>query len=279
VTTPSQVPVRYPSGVTSDYPWGPLANSGAGNPFFYQVLQDDFMGAVSGNENWQAVTSGTGATVTEVAGDGGQWLLTTSSSGAGTAGILGNKGNFVIPPAASTGTGLAATRFSSKKLFYLARINVTVVASTTIYAGLMPSTTTTSLPTDGLFFVFTNATTVALKAYSGSTNTWSVSIPAAVLTASYTNATWIDVGFYMDRLMNVYVFFGFPLVGWVPASAWTGVNNTTAAPPPLGAVAAYQVSTSGAWTPSTATTLTPGVIADATAETVYVDFMMASKER
>ncbi len=279
MTSPSQVPVRYPSGVTTDFPWGPLGNCGAGNPFFYQVLQDDFLGAVSGNENWQSVTSGTGATVTEVAGDGGQWLLTTSSSGAGTAGVLGNKGNFVIPPATSNGSGLTATRLSSKKLFFLARINTTTVASVTTYAGLMPSTTTTSLPTDGIFFVFTNATTVALKAYSASTLQWTVNIPAAVLTANYVNNAWVDIAFYYDRLQNVYVFFGFPLVGWLPASAWTGTNNTTAAPPPLGAVAAYQTGVSGTWTPSTATTLTPGVIATGTTQTVYVDFLMAAKER
>jgi hypothetical protein len=279
MTTPSQVPVRYPSGVTTDYQWGPLANSGAGNPFFYQTISDDFMGLVAGNENWATVTSGTGAAVAEVAGDGGQWLLTTSTAGAGTAGIKGNANNFFLPPATFSGAGLTATLYPSKKVFFLCRINVTTVASTTVYAGLVPSTTTTALPTDGIFFALTSASAGVLQAYSASAQLWSVAIPLTTLAGgAYANAQWLDLGFYMDRSQNVYAFAGFPLVGWLPPSAWTGINNVNAAPPALGAVAAYQTGVSGAWTP-TVVGLTPAVIASATIQTVYMDFLMASKER
>jgi hypothetical protein len=277
MTSPSQVPVRFPSGVTSDTVWGPLANCGSGNPFFYQIISDDLMGPLVGNDNWKSDLSGTGAAVAEVAGDGGIWLLTSSTAGAGTAGIIGNIGNFIIPPPAFTGTLLTATLFPSKKLFFLARISLAAPATSTLYAGLMPAATTTALPTDGLFFIFTNATTVALAAYSASTLLWSIPIPAAAITNWLGVNLWLDIGFYMDRLMNVYAFFGFPLVGWVPASAWTG-SGLASIPPPLGAVAAYQVSVSGAWTPSTAL-LTPGIILTGTTQTAEVDFLMAAKER
>ncbi len=280
MTTPSQTPTRFTAGISTDQPWQPLANYGmVANPFFYQLMQDDFMGTVTGNENWQSVTSGTGAAVAEVAGDGGQWRLTTSSAGAGTAGIVGNLGNFVLPPATYGGiAGLTGTTFPSKKMFFLSRINITTPASVTGFHGLMPSTTTTGTPTDGIVFNFTNLTTVALNAYSASTLQWSLPIPAAALTNWYAAAQWLDIGFYMDRLQNVYAFLGFPLIGFVPASAWSGTNNVNAVPPPLGAVAAYQTSVSGAWTPSTAN-LTLGAIFTGTTQTVYLDCMLAAKER
>jgi hypothetical protein len=283
MTTPSQAPARFPNGVSTDYQWGPMANFGLPNPFDYQVLYDDFFETIASNGNFATVTSGTGAAAALTAGDGGQLLLTSSTSGAGTAGVIGGRNNFFLPPATYTGTGLTATLFPSKKLFFFSRINITTIVGTTVYAGLMPAATTTALPTDGLFFIFTNATTVALAAYNASTLLWSVPIPAAALTAiPYANAQWIDFGFYMDRLQNVYAFFGFSLFGWQPASAWTGVNNVNAAPGPLGAVAAFQSVYNGAiinpWTP-TANGLTYGLLATGTAQTVYSDFIFAAKER
>ncbi len=279
MTSPSQVPARFPSGVSLDYPWGPFARNGAGNPFFYQQVYDDFMGAVSGNDNFKSVTSGTGATVTEVAGDGGQWLLTSSSSGAGTAGVIGNIGNFVIPPATYAGTGLTAVQYVGKKVFFACRINVTTVAAATIYAGLVPSGTTTSLPTDGIFFAITSATAGVLEAYSSSTKLWSITLPMATLSnnIAYGNAQWLDLAFEVDRGLNVSAFAGFPLFGWLPASAWTGTNNVNAAPGPLGKIAQY-VTPSAGWTPPTAN-LTPAVILTATALTCYVDFLYGAKER
>ncbi len=282
MTSPSQVPVRYPSGVSTDQVWGPLANFGQPNPFMYQIESDDLMGPISTDSDFVGVTSGTGAATTSVAGDGGLWLMTTSTAGAGTSGIIGQKNTFVLPPQAYTGTGLTSTLYPSKKVFFLARINVTNVAATTGYAGLIPSATTTALPTDGIFFVFTNAATVALAAYSGSTLLWSVPIPAAVLTLYYTNAAWVDIGFYMDRMQNVYAFMGYPLVGFLPASAWSGVNNVNAQPVPKAAVAAYQSVYNGAivnpWTPTTAA-LTPGIIMSGAVQTAYADFILAAKER
>lgn len=281
MTSPSQVPVRYPSGVSTDYPWGILANFGQPNPFMYQVVADDFFGLYTGDELIATVLNGTGAAVANVAGDGGQLLLTTSTAGAGTAGIKGIANNFFLPPALYTGTGLTATLYPSKKVFFATRINVTAVATTTLYAGLFPQGTTTALPTDGIFFSISNATTGALVAYSGSTLQWSISIPLATLAGgAYANAQWIDLGFYMDRSQNVYAFAGYPYFGWLPPSAWSGINNVNAAPPPAGPVAAYQTgpNNANAWTPTTAG-LTYGLIAAGTTQTVYTDFIFAAKER
>lgn len=278
MTAPSQVPVRYPSGVSTDQVWGPLANFGQPNPFTYQTIADDFMGPLSTDSFFTTVSNGTGAATTSVAGDGGQMLLTTSSAGAGTTGLIGVKNNFVLPPALYTGSGLTSPLYPSKKVFYLTRLNTTAPGSVTGFAGLMPAATTTSTPTDGIFFTFTSATNVALTAYSGSALQWSVPIPAAALSLYYTATNWVDLGFYMDRSQNVFAFFGYPLVGWLPQQAWTGVNNVNATPTPKAVVAAYQTQVSGQWTPTTAA-LTAGLIVAGTIQTAYVDFIFAAKER
>ena len=38
----SPKPVRTPAGSTTDAPFGPLADCGMGNPFFYHQFFDDF---------------------------------------------------------------------------------------------------------------------------------------------------------------------------------------------------------------------------------------------
>lgn len=283
MASPSQTPVRYPSGVSTDFPWGPLANYGQPNPFMYQTMYDDFMETLASDGNFTTVLSGTGAAAALTAGDGGQLLLTSSTAGAGSAGVIGGRNNFFLPPSSFTGTGLTATLFPGKKVFFGTRINVATVAGSTIYAGLMPAATTTALPTDGLFFALTNATTITLNAYNASTLQWSIALPAASLAGgAYANASWLDLAFYMDRQQNVWAFAGFPIFGWVPPSAWSGVNNVNAAPPSLGAVAAFQGVYNGAiitpWTP-TANGLTYGLILTGTTQTLQSDFIYASKER
>lgn len=279
MASPSQVPQRSPAGYSTDPPWGPLANFGQPNPFMYQTVFDDFYELLTQDGYFSTILSGTGAAAALTPGDGGQVLLTTSTAGAGTSGLIGGRNNFFLPPAVFSGTGLTATLFPSKKVFYATRINVANVAATTVYAGLVPSATTTALPTDGIFFQLTSATNIVLTAYSASTLQWTLTLPAASLAGgAYANAQWLDLAFYMDRLQNVYAFAGFPLFGWVPPSAWTGVNNVNAAPPSLGAVAAYQTGVQGAWTP-TVNGLTYALIATGTIQTITADFLMASKER
>jgi hypothetical protein len=281
MTSPSQVPVRYPSGVSTDFPWGPLANFGQPNPAMYQTYFNEFYESVAGDGTLATVLSGTGAAAALAAGDGGQILLTSSTAGAGTSGIKGAVNNFFLPPALYTGTGLTATLFPSKKVFFAARVNVTTIAGTTLYAGLMPAATTTALPTDGVFFQLLS-TGITLTAYNASTLQWTLTLPTALPGGAYANANWLDIGFYIDRLQNVQAFAGFPLFGWTPASAWTGVNNVSAAPGPLGAVAAWNQYYNGVlvnpWTP-TANGLTYGLIATGTTQTVSADFILAAKER
>lgn len=281
MTTPSQVPARFTSGVSTDMPWGPLANYGQPDPFMYQTMFDDFFGLTTADEVYSVITSGTGSAVANTDGDGGQILITPATPGAGTAGIIGGKNTFFLPPATYSGTGLTATLYPSKKVFFATRINVATVAGTTIYAGLMPKGTTTALPTDGIFFAITSATAGVLEAYSSSTLLWSVAIPLTTLAGgAYTGGNWLDLAFYMDRQQNVYAYAGFPLFGWIPQQAWTGTNNVNAAPPSLGAVAAYQTgpNNQNSWTPTTAG-LTYGLLCSSTATTVTADFILAAKER
>ena len=276
MTTPSQVPARFPSGVSTDYPWGPLANYGLPNPAFYQVAFTDFMSNAS-DLFASGIGTGTGNAVTFPGTvDGGAWLLTTSTSGAGTSGVVGSYNEFFLPPLTyAGGNTLTGNRFPSKKVFYATRINVTTVATTAIWAGFVPATFTgAAAPTDGVVINITNATTGNLIAYSGSTVQWTVPIPLGAFTTYYANTTWVDLAIYIDRLTNVYAFIGYPLFGWLPASAWPSSTQ----PGPLGAVAAYQVGVSGAWTPTTAG-LTPGLVATGTIQTAYVDFLFGAKER
>jgi hypothetical protein len=123
---------------------------------------------------------------------------------------------------------------------------------------------------------------MALNAYSGSALQWTVPFPAALLAggaqAVVANNSWFDVGFYMDRLQNVYGMLGFPLFGWLPSSAWSGINNVNAQPVPKAKVCAYQVGVSGAWTP-TAVGLTPCVATFGSTLTSELDLVIAAKER
>lgn len=281
MTSPSQVPVRYPNGISTDYQWGPFANYGLPNPFDYQTMYDDFFEAIASDGNFTTVISGTGAAVALTSGDGGQVLLTSSTAGAGSAGVKGTVNSFFLPPALYTGTGLTATLFPSKKVFFATRVSVTTIAGTVLYAGLMPTATTTALPTDGVFFQCLS-TGITLTAYNASVLQWTVTVPSTLPGGPYANTNWIDLAFAIDRLQNVQVFAGFPLFGWQPASAWTGVNNVNAAPGPLGAVASFIQYANGVqinpWTP-TANGLTYGLIATGTTQTVLGDFIFASKER
>ncbi len=282
MSSPSQVPVRYPSGVSTDYPWGPLANYGLPNPFFYHSVYSDFDTSLAKESEFtQQVTTGTSAALANVAGDGGQWEFTTGTAANNATSIEVATANFVLPPATYTGTGLTATDYPAKKVFFLTRVNVTNVAQVGVIAGLVNQAAAPVVGiTDGIYINISGAATANMYAYSASTLLWTVAIPPAVLAAYYANANWLDIGFYMDRLQNVYAFMGYPLVGWLPASAWSGVNPG-ATPTPKAAVAAYQTGVSGAWTPTTAN-LTPCLMAysiGAASNTMYADFCFAAKER
>jgi hypothetical protein len=287
MTSPSQTPQRSPAGYSTDPPYGPLADYGQPNPFMYQTLFDDFFGTFANDELFTTLGTGTGSAVANQAGDGGQLLLTNGSTANLSSGVKGIANNFFLPPQTFSGTGLTATLFPSKKVHFLARIAVPVVAGFSFTAGLVPSTYATGNPTDGIVVQApAGLATMSLNAYSGSVLQWSIPFPTILLAggaqAIIANNSWFDVGFYMDRSMNVYGMLGFPLVGWVPQSAWTGVNNVNAQPPPKAKVCAFQGIFNGQivipWTP-TALGLTPAVATFGSALTAALDFVIASKER
>lgn len=287
MASPSQVPQRAPSGLSTDQTFGPLADFGLPNPFMYQVLYDDFFSTIASDPNWVSLASGTSSALVTTPGDGGQLLLTNGTTVNLSSGVKGVVNNFFLPPQLFTGAGLTATLLPSKKLFFLARIAITTLAGFTATLGLVPSTYAVGNPTDGIVVqISANGTAMALNAYSGSVLLWSVPFPAALL-AGGANAvvaanSWFDVGFSIDRQLNVYGLLGFPLVGWVPPSAWSGVNNVNAQPAPKAKVCAFQSVFNGQivspWTP-TALGLTPCVATFGSGLTSELDFVLAAKER
>jgi hypothetical protein len=289
MTSPSQTPVRYPSGVSTDQVFGPLANYGLPNPFFWHTVMDDFDGTPAGDEIFsQQTATGTSAAIAQTAGDGGLWTLTTGTASNNATTLATTVADFALPPATYAGTGLTTPIYTGKKLIFLARIVATNVAQTSFIVGLTNHQTTPTVAgiTDGVYIQITSATVANLIAVSGSTVQFTVPIPAAVLALYYANLQWIDVGFEIDRSLNVYALFGFPLVGWQPPSAWTGVNNVNAQPTPKARVAAQQNFYNGTliatpWTP-TAVNLSPTIMAYSTgaaSNTALVDFAIAAKER
>jgi hypothetical protein len=287
MTSPSQTPVRYPSGVSTDQSFGPLADFGLPNPFLYQVMYDDFFGAFTQDQLWATLASGTGGAVAASNGDGGQVLLTNGSTTNLSSGVKGVANSFFLPPQVFSGTGLTATLFPSKKLFFLARLAIPVIAGFSFTAGLVPSSYASGNPTDGIVVqMAAGGATMTLNAYASSVLLWSVPFPSVLLAggaqAVIANNQWFDVGFSIDRQLNVYGLLGFPLVGWVPPSAWTGINNVNAQPAPKAKVCAFQSVFNGQivtpWTPTTAG-LTPAVATFGSALTSQLDFILAAKER
>lgn len=287
MTSPSQAPLRYSSGVSTDYPWGPLADFGNENPFMYQTVEDDLFGAFASDGYWVTQASGTGSSVAAANGDGGIWLLTNGSTVNLSSGFKGVANSFFLPPPVFSGSGLTATLFPSKKVFFLMRMAIPVIAGFSFTAGLVPQSYASGNPTDGVVVqMAAGGATMALNAYSASVLQWTVPFPTVLLAgganAVIANNSWFDVGFYIDRSLNVYGLLGFPLVGWLPASAWTGVNNVNAQPVPKAKVCAFQGVYNGQivtpWTPTTAG-LTPTITTFGSALTAQADFIMASKER
>jgi hypothetical protein len=287
MTTPSQTPQRSPAGYSTDNPWGPLADFGVPNPFMYQVLQDDMFGAFATDEYWVTQASGTGSSVVATNGDGGIWLLTNGSTINLSSGIKGVVNNFFLPPALYTGSGLTATLFPVKKVFFMCRLAFPVIAGSSFTVGLVPQTYASGNPTDGVVVqMAAGGATMNLNAYSGSVLQWSIPFPASLLAggsnAVIANNSWFDVGFMIDRALNVYGMLGFPLFGWLPAQAWTGTNNVNAQPVPKAKVCAFQSFYNGQlvnpWTP-TAVGLTPTITTFGSALTAEADFIIAAKER
>lgn len=291
----SQLPARNPMGSTTDPPYGPLAMSGYGNPAFYHQFFDDFDNQLGAAGIYTTTNTGAG-TVAHAAGDGGTALFTTAATANALDSIQLPTASFTLPGTGATPPG---SSLSQKKLFYLARLQVSDVTLATFIAGLC-ATTTTPFTTgvqsvvDGLFFykppgaannlvVLNIASAGNDPAGTGFTNTFTIPNTAYVLA----NNTYVDLAFYIDRNQNVFIYVGAQLVGWIPPSG-TGAANAAGVPtlPVLGpAFANYNFQAQGVQTPvrfSTANlnvtmALSNGVTA--AVKTMIADFHCVQKER
>lgn len=280
-TTNSQPPVRFLSGLQTDPAYGPLADSGSPNPFFYHVLEDDF--DVLNAAIWAV------GTATVVPGDGG--LISV------TAAITTVNPSFVLP---DTGANPPVTANSAKKMFFLARLMLANASTAGFVAGFGVPTTVYGNPpiTDGLFFVkptgsltmnVTNVVTAA-NSPSGVAQTRTMTIPLAAYVNVLVNNQPFDIGFQIDRNQNLFGYIGQNLVGWVPSSGTGGINQQTAGGTPLipvrGKVFAnynWLAQNTGLMgnvaTPIMYSKAPVGPIIAASGSAVQVDFMCAQKER
>jgi hypothetical protein len=298
----SQSPQRLTAGSTSDPPYGPLAESGMGNPFFYHQFADDFDNAL-GVAGLYTTTSSGGGTVVHSSGDGGLALFSTGAAAGNFESIQLPAGSFILPP---TGSNPPTTSASAKKLFYLTRLQLnTSVTTEAFIAGLCIITATPFAAgaqnvTDGLYFykaaggTVLNLINIASAGNSpsgaGFTNTFVIPAAAYTLTAGVS----IDLGFYIDKYQNIRAFVGGQLVGWIPASG-TGAVNAAGVPilPSLGPVFANYNYLAQGVTPTGASAVNPVLFttvalsptlavtngATAAIATMTGDFHMVQKER
>lgn len=258
VSVASQPPVRQPSGATTDPQWGPLADDGMGNPFFYHAFQDDFDNALNtGATGLYTITQGGTSPVIHTAGDGGLALFTTGA-------VAGNFGEIQLPAASFT------VNSQPKKVFYMLRTQL-AAATTAAFVGGLVNTNTTPFSggiTDGVWFSKAAGSTQLNinTAVSGTV------VTTAVTGANFANATNMDMAFYITRLGDVLVFFGSQLVGYIPQSG----SGTLTPPQPGPALRLTAPSL-----PSANLNLTLAVSngSTAAATTMTADFHMAHKER
>lgn len=248
--TPSPPPVRNMCGSSSDGPYGPLADSGMNNPFFYHQFADDF-DALLGAAGIYTL-SGTGTAV-HTPGDGGNALLSTTGVANGFESIQLPAASFTLP---TTGNNPPNTSTSVKKLFYLARLALSDVVLSTFAIGLAatsatPFTTGVVSILDGIYFTKAASSAqinlVVVASAGNSPSGAGVSYTLALPLSSYNlvNGVPFDIGFYIDRQQNVKAFIGNPsLVGYAPQSGSGPVSAVTGVTlsPPAGPVASLQQS-------------------------------------
>src|SRR5258706_1053315 len=163
----NQPPVRTPAGSTSDQVWQPLADCGAGNPFFYHSFFDDMDSSLSVTGAWTQ-TKTTAGTIANVAGDGGLGLFTTNASTPLTTDIA----SIQLPFANFSLT-------SGQKLFFETRFTTSDWTNAAIIFAPLQTTTTPFTPTDGIYFSkVTTGTVLTINSAMASVSTHAT-IPAA----------------------------------------------------------------------------------------------------
>lgn len=282
--SPSPPPLRNPAGSTTDAPFGPLAFSGMGNPFFYHQFADDFDTLLGATGLY--VLSGTGSAA-HALGDGGTALLSTLAGASTFASIQLPAASFTLPTTGATPPG---TSTSVKKFFYLMRFQLSDITLSQFIAGVVNTNATpfTGGIVDGIYFQKTYNTTAltfnviasAGQSPTGSAINATIAIPSTAYTLA--NATYLDMGFSIDRQQNIYVYVGSSLVGYILQSGSGAVNAAgVSILPPIGGVASLQQVISP--TPLTLQTLNPilavGNNVTAAIKTATVDFHVTQKER
>lgn len=261
---PSPSPARFPSGVTTDPIWGPLAQMGLPNPLFYHCFWDDFDITVA--SMWNRSTTN-GGTAVNTPGDGGRLLFTT--------GIV--SGNFEEIQLTSGGYTFTA----GKKQFFLTRVQLADVLNTSLLAGLANTNSSPfTLTTDGLYFFHASgaADNLVLRHSLASVNT-DIIIPTTAYTLA--NATDIDLGFYVDRMQDIYAFVGSQLVGYFPQSGTGPVSSSGVSILPVkGPVVGNDQQVRPLVFPAGILNITLAIASgSAGAKTMTTDFILASKER
>lgn len=262
---PSPTPARFTGGVTQEPRWSPLADYGLPNHLWYHEDLDDFANNVALTSAY-TVTVSAGCTVANTAGDGGLITYTIDGDAAGDF--------------ASIQRIVASFSFTAgKKAFYTCRLQSSDVTNGVIIAGLIQTTATPLVVTDGLyFFKATGATTLVLRHAVGGVFT-DIAIPAAANVLA--NNTNIDLGWYVDRQQNIYAFVGSQLIGYMQQSGTGPVNSSGVSILPVaGPVAALQQAV----TPLTLTAvnLNPTLCfgaGTASAKTMIADYWLSAKER
>lgn len=255
----SAPPTRLTSGSTTDFPYGPLADSGMGNPFFYHNFFDDFdntLGAVNG---FYTITVNNGGTMVHTPGDGGLALFSTTAAASSFVSAQLPAASFSLPQGAGAG----------KKFFYLTRLQLSDVVASAFIAGVINTTVTPfAAVADGIWF----SKAIGSGILNINTAVGSAVVTTALPAASYAlaNATNIDLGFYIDRSGNLNIFTSANMVGFVPQS------GTGAVLPVRGRV--LQIVAPALTTANLTPTLAINETATAN-KTMTVDFHLAQKER
>lgn len=270
----SQPPERLPAGSTSDPPYGPWADIGSGNPFFYHVFSDDFDNSLGASGLWVVSENGSG-TAAHVAGDGGLVILTTAATSTDYVSIQLPEPDFTLPQGTLAG----------KKLGFLCRFQISDITNSAFAVGLCDQTATVfTAITDGIWFSKASGSTQIVLNISHSSTNLATNVPTADY--SLAAATNIDVAFTIDRFGNVSysiapaVSGGPLLVGWVPQS---GTSAGTPVRCPVGRLySGNQPGTVSSGFTLSSANLTPtiGVQAGAAAaKTLTADFIGVAKER
>jgi len=265
--TPSPPPCRVPAGSTTDFPYGPMADSGYGNPVFYHAFCDDFDNSLGATGLW-TVSAGGAGTVANAAGDGGLALFTTAGATNNFESIQTPSAGFTLPQGALAG----------KKAFFLTRLQLSDITNSAFIAGLISINATpfTSIA-DGVYFQKSSGGTVLNIISAIASTLTTTAIPVAFYNTFFANAVNIDLGWYIDRNGYLNAFVGQQLVGYLPQSGSGAVNSAgVSVSPTVGRC--VQVTGLSLSTANLAPTL--GVqTGQASSKTMTVDFVVAQKER